>query len=81
MAYKLKAFHILKNGNDLLITGSGLKEIPDSLKDHVDNQWVFNSDMQLSSKAFNSSKEIFGGKIFHRQINQFLQIGLKIKIF
>jgi len=56
MTSELKAFHILKDGNDLLITGSGLKEIPDSLQDHVHDQWVFNSDMQLSSKAFNSNK-------------------------
>ena len=56
MASELQAFHILKEGNDLLITGSALKEIPETLQDHVQDQWVFNSDMQLSSKEFNSNK-------------------------
>ena len=56
MASELQAFHILKEGNDLLITGSALKEIPESLQDHVHDQWLFNSDMQLSSKEFNRNK-------------------------
>ena len=56
MASELQAFHITKEGNDLLITGSALKEIPNSLQANVQDQWVFNSDMQLSSKEFNSTK-------------------------
>ncbi len=51
-----KAFHI-KNGKDnLLITSSGLKKLPSSIEDNTDKFWVFDNDMQLSSKKFNSNK-------------------------
>jgi 3-deoxy-7-phosphoheptulonate synthase len=56
MALSLKAFHIVRQDSDLLITSSSLKEIPGSYEKHVDELWVFNSDMQLSSKTFQKNK-------------------------
>ena len=56
IAVELKAFHIKQNETDILITSAGLKELPLSLENKVDKKWVFDSDMQLSSKSFNSSK-------------------------
>ena len=53
-----KAFHI-KNGNDdLLITSSSLKELPNSLDIYVDDFWVFDNDMQLSSKLFSNKTRV-----------------------
>ena len=56
MALSLKAFHIKRLDSDLLITSSSLKEIPGSYEKHIDELWVFNSDMQLSSKSFQKDK-------------------------
>jgi 3-deoxy-7-phosphoheptulonate synthase len=51
-----KAFHIKSKNDDLLITSSGLKELPDSLENITDEFWVFENDMQLASKSFKSEK-------------------------
>ena len=56
IAKQLKAFHIKKEGLDLMITSSGLKEIPSQFDRYVQEKWVFDSDMQLSSKAYNCHK-------------------------
>jgi len=56
MALSLKAFHIKRLDSDLLITSSSLKEIPSSYEKHIDELWVFNSDMQLSSRSFQKGK-------------------------
>lgn len=56
IAKQLKAFHIKKEGLDLMITSSGLKEIPSQFDSYVQEKWVFDSDMQLSSKAYNNHK-------------------------
>ncbi len=53
-----KAFHITSENNHLLITSSGLKELPNDLVNVTDEFWVFENDMQLSSKAFKSQKRI-----------------------
>jgi 3-deoxy-7-phosphoheptulonate synthase len=53
---QFKAFHITYEGHDLLITGSGVKELPTSLHDVTDDHWVFPNDMQLSSKHFKREK-------------------------
>jgi 3-deoxy-7-phosphoheptulonate synthase len=39
-----------------LITGSGVKNVPDSLEKSTEQYWVFPNDMQLASKAFNAKK-------------------------
>ncbi|MBT5439524.1 MAG: hypothetical protein HOK92_10030, partial [Flavobacteriales bacterium] len=56
MTKQLKAFHIKQENRELLITSSGLKEIPTQFENYVEEKWVFDSDMQLSSKTYNSDK-------------------------
>lgn len=56
MTKQLNAFHIKKENTDLLITSSGLKELPLEFEKNIEEKWVFDSDMQLSSKSFNSNK-------------------------
>jgi len=56
MALSLNAFHIVRQDSDLLITSSSLKEIPGPYEKHVDEFWVFHSDMQLSSRSFQKNK-------------------------
>ena len=59
-----QAFHIVYNNKNVLITGSGLKEIPLALENVVDQFWVFPNDMQLSSKKYQHEKrEVQIGKI------------------
>jgi len=50
------AFHISSNDVEVLITGSGIKEVPNSLSEYVDQFWAFPNDMQLSSNAYLSKK-------------------------
>lgn len=56
MTKQLNAFQIKQEDFDLLITSSGLKEVPASFEKNIEEQWVFESDMQLSSQSFNSNK-------------------------
>ena len=56
MKLQLNAFHIKKDTQDLLITSSGIKELPSVFEKNIDDQWVFDSDMQLSSKSFQNTK-------------------------
>ena len=50
------AFHILYLGKDYLITGSGVKEVPEALQDHTQNHWAFANDIQLASRKFQDQK-------------------------
>src|SRR5690554_767041 len=52
LAEKHKAFHIHYNGSQHLITSSSMKEVPAELASKVDENWVFNNDMQLASREF-----------------------------
>lgn len=56
LASSNNAFHISSQGKEVLITGSGVKEVPTSLVDKVDESWSFPNDMQLSSKKYLSKK-------------------------
>ena len=51
-----QSFCIQLDGMTLLITGSGVKNVPDSLEKSTEQYWVFPNDMQLASKAFNAKK-------------------------
>jgi 3-deoxy-7-phosphoheptulonate synthase len=51
-----QAFHVRYESNDLLVMGSGVKELPKSLEESTDQFWVFPNDMQLSSKHFKGEK-------------------------
>ncbi len=52
LAAKAKAFSIDFNGESVLITSSGMKEVPDFLADHAKDVFVFDNDMQLASRKF-----------------------------
>lgn len=52
------AFHFKKDNTHVLITGSGMKEVPASLEDSVDQSWVFDTDVQLASKKYRSEKRL-----------------------
>jgi 3-deoxy-7-phosphoheptulonate synthase len=56
LALTFKAFHITEDGYSVLVTGSSLKEIPVQFQEFVDQFWVFDNDMQLSSKKYRSEK-------------------------
>ena len=56
LADSIKAFHIVSDGKNVLITGSGLKEVPDLIADKVDEFWVFPNDMQLASQKYKNEK-------------------------
>lgn len=58
LAQELSAFLIHEDGQDLLITGSGLKEIPEHLLDKSEKNWVFANDIQLASKKYRTSREV-----------------------
>ncbi len=51
-----KAFHIHSDGTQILITGSGVKEVPSGLQEFVEDFWVFANDIQLASKSYRSEK-------------------------
>ena len=53
---EIQAFHIVYQNKNLLITGSGVKEVPPIIENKVDQSWVFPNDMQLSSKKFQTEK-------------------------
>ncbi|MFM6934294.1 MAG: 3-deoxy-7-phosphoheptulonate synthase [Flavobacteriales bacterium] len=55
-AEKHKAFHISYEGKNYLITGSGVKELPEDLASVSAEHWVFANDIQLASKKFRSDK-------------------------
>ena len=64
LAEENKAFHIIYNEKHVLITGSGVKEVPSSLESHTEQFWVFPNDMQLSSRKYqNEKREISFGKV------------------
>ena len=56
LAEKHKAFHIVSEGVQVLITGSGMKDVPAELESVTDASWVFPNDMQLASKKYKSEK-------------------------
>lgn len=58
LAVSLKAFHIVTNDIQILITSSGLKELPLDVQDKVENYWVFPNDMQLAAKTYIPEKRI-----------------------
>lgn len=54
LAENVKAFHIKYNGSHHLITSSSVKTEPAALAGKVDKSWVFENDMQLASREFQS---------------------------
>jgi len=63
LATAIKAFRILSNGKQTLVTGSGVKELPQELTDFTEQFWVFANDIQLASKKYrNDVREVAFGK-------------------
>lgn len=77
IAEQLNAFHFKKDGTDILITGSGVKEVPASAEMYVDDFWVFDNDIQLASKKYIKEKrEVkIGGVTIGGNTNATLLIG------
>lgn len=77
IAASVKAFHIMFRGTNVLITGSGVKEVPVSIEDKVDQFWVFPNDMQLASRSYLSEKRTvkFGGVIIGGNTKNTILIG------
>ena len=47
-----KAFHIVDNGKNVLITSSSVKEVPDGMEDFAEKFWTFKDDIQLASREY-----------------------------
>ncbi len=56
LAESIKAFHIISNEINVLITGSGVKEAPKSIENQIDKCWIFPNDLQLASKTYIPNK-------------------------
>ena len=56
LAAEIQSFHITYEGENYLITGSGVKEVPSQLVDKTVNNWVFSNDLQLGSSKFLTKK-------------------------
>jgi 3-deoxy-7-phosphoheptulonate synthase len=56
IASELKAFSIRKNDVFVLITGASMKEVPAQIENEVSESWVFDNDIQLASRKYQSAK-------------------------
>ena len=56
IANDINAFHVKSNGTNVLITGSGMKNVPASIEGDVDASWVFDNDIQLASRKYKNEK-------------------------
>jgi len=77
LAVKLKAFHIQHLDRNLLITASSLKTLPAEIESEVENFWVFDSDIQLASRKYQSETRSipFGGLTIGGQTKNTVLIG------
>lgn len=77
IAENIKAFHIQKGEQQILITSSSVKEVPNELKDKTKESWIFDNDMQLASKAYvNGTREVsIGGATIGGDTKNTLLIG------
>ena len=76
-AKQVNAFLIKSADTHVLITGSGMKEVPDSIESVVDAHWVFENDIQLASKKYrNEKREVkIGDTIIGGTTNSTMLIG------
>jgi 3-deoxy-7-phosphoheptulonate synthase len=59
LALQNRAFHIQNLDSDFLVTSASVKTLNDGLSAYAEKHWVFENDMQLSSRKFkNSTREI-----------------------
>lgn len=64
LAAENKAFHLVSQGINVLVTGSGVKEVPAALEPFTEEHWVFANDMQLASRNYRSeTREVKIGNV------------------
>lgn len=64
LAAQHKAFLIHEDGFFNLITGSSVKELPQTLEPFTEQYWTFNDDMQLASRKYKSTtREVTIGNV------------------
>lgn len=64
LAEQIKAFHISKENQEVLITSSGMKELPSALDGKVLDFWVMDNDMQLAARKYkNTTREVTIGEV------------------
>ncbi len=64
LAEQIKAFYLQSDGKSVLVTGSGVKEVPAELEGKVQDSWAFNNDIQLASRSYiNQTREVKIGNI------------------
>lgn len=56
VATEMNAFSFKKDGEFVLITGAAMKEVPAQYENEVSDSWVFDNDIQLASKKYQSEK-------------------------
>ena len=77
LAENHKAFLIEEDGIQVLITGSGVKEVPADLVEFTANNWVFANDLQLASSKYKKEKRTvkIGNVTIGGQTNNTILIG------
>lgn len=59
-----KAFHLITDGIQVLVTSSGVKEVPAALEGVTESSWVFPNDMQLAARSYmNKTREVTIGDV------------------
>ena len=55
IAHEMQAIHIKKQEHHVLVTTSGMKELPSGMNGSVESSYAFATDMQLSSREYMSA--------------------------
>lgn len=64
LAESIKAFHVISDGKQVLITGSGVKEVPAAVEQFTEQSWVFANDLQLASRSYKTTtREVKVGNV------------------
>lgn len=56
LATNSNAFHFKKDGTNVFVIGSGVKEVPNELAEYTDAFWAMDSDIQLASRKYLDQK-------------------------
>lgn len=77
LAQSNKAFHIVDQEKNILITSSGLREVPDALESVTEKFWTFKDDIQLASREYKEQtrKVTIGSVTIGGDTNNTLLIG------
>ena len=77
LAFENKAFHIVSEGLNVLITSSSMKELPVGLEIYTEKSWTFPNDMQLAARSYRNEKRTveFGNTQIGGKSNNTILIG------